>query len=71
MNNRIETLLKQSTDDILGVAVVDQEKFARAIIQECVDILSDYSGKVVWNDHGTQDLQHPIVAIKKNFGVEL
>ena len=45
------------------------EKFAQAIVQECVDILSDYSGKVIWNDHGTQDLKHPIQAIKENFGV--
>ena len=71
MNSRIEALLKESTNDILGVPVVDQEKFARAIIQDCVDILSDYSGKVIWDDHSTQNGNHPIVAIKKNFGVEL
>jgi hypothetical protein len=36
MNPRIQQLLKQATEDIMGVDVVNHAKFAELIINECV-----------------------------------
>ena len=36
MNERIEQILKESTDNILGVPIVDQKKFAELIVRECL-----------------------------------
>ena len=38
MNPQIKTILEKSTDDVLGVPVVNQEKFARLLIEECATI---------------------------------
>ena len=35
MNQQIQEILKQSTEDILGVPIVNQKKFAKLIVQEC------------------------------------
>lgn len=35
MNSVIQKLAKEATDDILGVKVLDQQKFAELIIAEC------------------------------------
>ena len=39
MNERINELLKTATDNILGVPVVNQKKFAELIVKECRDIV--------------------------------
>ena len=39
MNPQIQRLLDKATDDILGVKQVDQEKFAKLLIQECVEVI--------------------------------
>lgn len=39
MNERITELLKTATDNILGVPVVDQKKFAKLIVKECLSIV--------------------------------
>ena len=38
MNPQIQEILNKSTNNILGVAVVDQELFARLLIEECATI---------------------------------
>lgn len=38
MKNIIERFKKESTDDILGVKVVDHNKFAELIVRECAEI---------------------------------
>jgi len=38
MNEQIQKILDSSTDDILGVKVVNQEKFARLLIEESAKI---------------------------------
>lgn len=38
MNQRIQEILQDSTDHILGVPVVDQKKFAELIVRECAEI---------------------------------
>jgi hypothetical protein len=41
MNSQIKTILDKATDDILGVPVVNQELFARLLIEECATICYD------------------------------
>ena len=38
MNPQIQEILDRSTNNILGVAVVDQELFARLLVEECAKI---------------------------------
>lgn len=38
MNERIQELAKQATENILGVDILNQQKFAELIIQECAEI---------------------------------
>ena len=46
------------------------EKFAQLILIEVTDILSTYRGKVVFQDGAEYNYEHPIIAIRKHFGVE-
>jgi hypothetical protein len=41
MNPQIQEILNKSIDDIMGVAVVNQEKFARLLIEECAKICDE------------------------------
>ena len=41
MNTRIEELLNLATEDILGVPLVNQEKFAELIIKDAIAIAND------------------------------
>jgi hypothetical protein len=66
MNNKIEELAGQVTEDILGVKIVNQKKFAKLIVQECVRYFNeDYKRDfdVLWRE----DLSK---CIKEHFGVE-
>jgi hypothetical protein len=47
-----------------------QQKFAELILIEVTDILSTYRGKVVFTDGAEYNYEHPIIAIRKHFGVE-
>lgn len=66
MNQRTQELLKQATDDIMGMPIVDQEKFAKLIVGECLDQLSisdpteDFDKGIAWSAK----------QIKQHFGVE-
>ena len=46
------------------------EKFAELILIEVTDILSTYRGKVVFTDGAEYNYEHPIIAIRKHFGVK-
>jgi hypothetical protein len=41
MNPQIQEILNKSTDDIMGVPIVDQERFARLLIEECAKICDE------------------------------
>ena len=41
MNAQIQKLLEKATDEILGVPVVDQQRFARLLIEECAKICEE------------------------------
>ena len=67
MNQRIQELLQQATDDIMGMPIVDQKKFAELIVAECLDQLlvsdptEDFDKGIAWSAK----------QIKEHFGVEL
>jgi hypothetical protein len=48
MNERIQELINQATDDILGVKVLDKRMFAELIVKECAEVAS----KVVVDHEG-------------------
>ena len=76
MNERIRQLAEQATTYIDPSANdgvcwnFDKEKFAELILIEVTDILSTYRGKVVFEDGAEYNYEHPIIAIRKHFGVE-
>ena len=76
MNERIEQLAVQATtyvDPSANDGVCwdfDKEKFAELILIEVTDILSTYRGKVVFTDGAEYNYEHPIIAIRKHFGVK-
>jgi hypothetical protein len=41
MNPQIQEILNKSIDDIMGVAVVNQERFARLLVEECAKICDE------------------------------
>jgi len=69
MNELVKDLLKQSTYDILGVPQVDQKKFTKLIVQECIKVIyqQERVPKEFFYAKGAN--QHES-AIKKHFGVE-
>jgi len=75
MNERIRALAEQATDDILGVKVLDQKKFAELIVGECIkccdeidDINKTYREvRLVDPEFGPKEC---IATIKAHFGVE-
>jgi hypothetical protein len=77
MNKRIKELAQQA-DDYATEKCRDgfsnynsayDNKFAELIIQDCVDILSGYHGKVIWKNEETGH-NHPIFVIQDHFGLE-
>ena len=44
-------------------------KFVELILIEVTDILSTYRGKVVFTDGAEYNYEHPIIAVRKHFGV--
>ena len=76
MNKRIKELAEQATSYIDPSANdgvcwnFDKEKFAELILIEVTDILSTYRGKMVFEDGAEYNHEHPIIAIRKHFGVE-
>lgn len=70
MNPQIQEILTKSTDDIMGVPVVDQQRFARLLIEECAKICDEL--KFV-KDGPAQEVAYQralcSMAIKENFGL--
>jgi len=70
MNPQIKTILDKSTDDIMGVPVVDQAKFARLLIEECATICFELQFSKEGPAEGAA-YQRTLCgsAIKENFGL--
>ena len=76
MNERMLDLAIQAKDwayadhDGYTAQMLFEQKFAELILIEVTDILSTYRGKLVFTDGAEYNYEHPIIAIRKHFGVE-
>jgi hypothetical protein len=73
MNEQIQELAEQAGFDDRGsnhtaYMNFDHEKFAQLIVKECIDIISPYTVRM---SRPGEEYLHPILEIKKHFGVEL
>lgn len=70
MNAQIQTILNLSTDNVLGVDIVNQEKFARLLVEECAKICSELRFTTEGPGEGAA-YQRTLceMAIKENFGL--
>ena len=71
MNQQIQNILSKATDDVLGVPVVNQERFARLLLEECVIIIDGMK----FTDEGPTDVaryQRTLcgTTIKEYFGLQ-
>ena len=71
MNPQIQEILDRSTNNILGVAVVDQELFARLLIEECATICFELQFTTEGPAEGAA-YQRTLcgTSIKENFGLQ-
>ena len=70
MNPQIQEILNKSIDDIMGVAVVNQERFARLLVEECAKICDELKFVKEGPSHEVA-YQRALCgqAIKENFGL--
>jgi hypothetical protein len=71
MNTQIKAILDKATDDIMGVPVVNQELFARLLIEECAKICFELQ----FSNEGPAEgaaYQRTLcgTSIKENFGLQ-
>jgi hypothetical protein len=57
-NNRIEELKQLATQDILGVKVLDADKFAKLIITESAELVAGYINERTYHYAGYTILNH-------------
>ena len=67
---RFTQLMSNPMVPVVDGKETDLEKFAELILIEVTDILSTYRSKVVFTDGAEYNYEHPIIAIRKHFGVE-
>ena len=70
MNAKIQRILDICTEDILGVKTVNQEKFAKLLIEECAEVC--YNLKFTHDGPGEQAAYQRILcgtSIRENFGL--
>ena len=65
MNSRIQELAQQATQDILGVPIVDQQKFAELIVRECITTLERHHPYTI----DPEAYHYAISLIEEHFGV--
>jgi hypothetical protein len=71
MNLQIKEILNKSTNDIMGVSVVDQELFARLLIEECATICFELQfSKEGPGESASYQRTLCGCAIKENFGLQ-
>lgn len=68
MNERIKKLEKQCWDNQTNH--LNSEKFVELILTEVTDILSTYRTRLTFENGFEYNCEHPIIAIRKHFGVE-
>jgi len=63
MSQIIQEMADQSTEDIMGVKILNKEKFAELIVKECAGVVADAV------DH-REPASTYVSKIKQHFGVE-
>jgi hypothetical protein len=71
MNAQIQEILNKSTEDIMGVPVVNQELFARLLVEECATICFELQFTAEGPSEGAS-YQRILcgTSIKENFGLQ-
>jgi len=66
MNSILQQLADQATEDILGVPILNQERFAGLIVKECLDIVN----RKEYSYHEADPLWETAQLIKQRFGLD-
>lgn len=62
MNNVIEQLKTQATEDIMGVPVLNAELFAKLIVKDCIETIGTFEN--------TTTHEEQMSMLRNHFGVE-
>lgn len=74
--DRIMELVRESHLDVYALGKDHEKweatvkKFTELILVDVTDILTTYRGKIVFEDGAEYNYEHPIIAIRKHFGVK-
>ena len=66
MNQRLQQLADQATENILGVPILNQKLFAESIVRECLAIVNRYE----YSYHEADPLWETAELIKQHFGID-
>ena len=66
MNARLQQLADQATEDILGMPILNQERFAQLIVRECLKIVN----RKEYSYHEADPLWETAQLIKQHFGID-
>ena len=66
MNSLFDTLKNQATDNILGVKVLNERKFAELIVRECLEIIN----RKEYSYHEADPLWETAQLVKDRFGID-
>ena len=76
MNKQLKRLINEATSGheqecdkskVMTVSDLELEMFAQLIVQECIDIISPYTVRM---SRPGEEYLHPILEIRKHFGVK-
>ena len=66
MNDRLQALADQATENILGVPILNQKLFAESIVRECLTIVN----RKEYSYHEADPLWETAQLIKQHFGMD-
>jgi hypothetical protein len=70
MNEHIKNLALEATEDMMGIKILNQTKFAMLIIQECIEQAHSVADLRDANDDMIYGADIAAARIAKHFGVE-
>ena len=66
MNDRLQALADQATENILGVPILNQKLFGESIVRECLTIVN----RKEYSYHEADPLWETAQLIKQHFGMD-
>ena len=66
MNPKLQSLADQATENILGVPILNQERFAESIVRECLTIVN----RKEYSYHEADPLWETAELIRQHFGID-